>query len=256
MNTRQSQEIILVDTNHRQLRLVQSVLKNRVDCTLLYSGQMACQYLKQYAETRQTKPPLMVVDCMLSDMDIFELLRQIRLICIEKPHIIVTGPGKYSETVRVKLLQSGADYYMLKPYKIATLCDCIEMFYQKPLLVKRSSWDESILYVLDNVGLARGESGYWHLAACLQGWLGEGKRPPQLKGIYLDVSRDFHITAKGVESGIHRAARSLYEIGAFKTVLKNKELITVLATKIREKQEESMQEYGNDDNENEHAGAV
>lgn len=145
--------------------------------------------------------------------------------------------------MRIKLLSSGADYYMIKPYKAESLYSCIEMFNQWPLFVKKTRWDAAILRMLDSTQLNKHESGYWYLAACLQIWLNHQDRPPQLKEIYIDVGKDFHVTAKGVESGVHRAARSLAEKGVFDKRPKNKDLIALLAEKIYLNEKQQAQEH-------------
>lgn len=62
---------------------------------------------------------VLIVDCLLPDMDGFTLVREIRLRGVTAPILMLTSLGAIED--RVRGLESGADDYLVKPFAMAEL---------------------------------------------------------------------------------------------------------------------------------------
>lgn len=67
---------------------------------------------------------IIVVDCMLPDLDGFALVAELRLADITQPVLMLTARGAIED--RVRGLRSGADDYLVKPFAVAELVARVE----------------------------------------------------------------------------------------------------------------------------------
>lgn len=67
---------------------------------------------------------VLIVDCMLPDIDGFSLVADMRRQGIDRPVLMLTSLGAITD--RVRGLRSGADDYVVKPFAMAELCARID----------------------------------------------------------------------------------------------------------------------------------
>lgn len=235
--------VVLLNRDAIQLNLVRDMLSEypNTSCICFQSVQAALSYLHT-----AFRVDVVVVDYFGIEIDMFEFIKAARAARPGKWRMIVAGPGHYSEDIRVRLLSTGADYYMIKPYKADALRDCIDMMKAGRRLAWNTPWDGRILRELDARGVPQEDAGYWYLASSVQGWLMCSDLSPQLKSICYDVGKYYdNLRPKSVESGIHRALAVMAKRRGLARVPSNKDMIVSVAKSIwlESEQEGQGREY-------------
>lgn len=80
---------------------------------------------------RDEKPNVVLLDIMMKDMDGYEVLRRIRASEDIKDTIVIFVSAKASSDDIETGLEMGADGYLVKPFAIKSLVECIEEAIQK-----------------------------------------------------------------------------------------------------------------------------
>ena len=70
---------------------------------------------------RGLHPDVLVIDAILPGMSVFELLSAISRLCLKDPPAVIVTLCTPSDAMRSKLLTSGADFFILKPYRLPAL---------------------------------------------------------------------------------------------------------------------------------------
>jgi len=109
--TKPKKKILIVEDERKLSRILKLLLENdgfTVICS--YSG-----YEGLYKYVRE-KPDLIILDIILSDLDGYEVCREIRRILddLKTPIIMLTSKGEDYDRIKGKVV--GATKYMLKPY--------------------------------------------------------------------------------------------------------------------------------------------
>ncbi len=103
-----------------------------------YSVELASNGLKAYNELLKNKYDALLTDWMMPQMDGIELIRKVRR-SINPAPIIVVLTALTSPDARNHALESGADDFLTKPYKLIDILnklnELFSRFYQKPPLV-------------------------------------------------------------------------------------------------------------------------
>ena len=120
--------ILIVEDEQRLARTVSDLLRSQGYTTdICHDGQQglddACSGIYD----------LIILDVMLPGLDGFSLLRQLRQTGSTVPVLMLTARGDVTD--RVEGLNSGADYYLTKPFESQELLACVR------LLLRRSGGD-------------------------------------------------------------------------------------------------------------------
>lgn len=102
------------DRGQREAIKLYASMQTELDVFAVVSGGNAVIELFR----RGLQPDVLVVDALLPDTSIFELLSGISRLCLKDPPAIVVTLCTSSDTLRTKLLTSGADFFILKPYRL------------------------------------------------------------------------------------------------------------------------------------------
>lgn len=105
--------VLIVEDNRRLAESVHDILKHRYDCDICGDGIMGCCLLSDGGYDAA------VLDLMLPGMDGISMLREARKKGCSTPVLILTA--KSSTEDRVLGLESGADYYLTKPFDMQEL---------------------------------------------------------------------------------------------------------------------------------------
>lgn len=70
---------------------------------------------------RGLQPEVLVIDALLPGMSIFELLSAVSRLCLKDPPAVIVTLCTSSDVLRSKLLTSGADFFILKPYHLPAM---------------------------------------------------------------------------------------------------------------------------------------
>ncbi len=124
--TKQKKKILIVEDERKLSHILKLLLESNgftVICS--YSG-----YEGLYKYIRE-RPDLIMLDIMLSDLDGYEVCREIRRIIddLKTPIIMLTSKGEDYDRIKGKVV--GATKYMLKPYDGENLLnqirECLEL---------------------------------------------------------------------------------------------------------------------------------
>ncbi len=101
-------KILIVDDEERMAELIKLYLEpNGYCCDILYSGDKAIQYVKDYAVD------LILMDVMMPGKNGWETAKEIRKYS-EVPIVMLTARNQYSDIIQS--INHGADGYIAKPF--------------------------------------------------------------------------------------------------------------------------------------------
>lgn len=111
-------EILIVDDDKSVLQILAKILE-KAGCTVtaVETGQEALRKLET-----QTYD-IAVIDVRLQDMNGLDLLKGVQKIAPNMTKIMLTGYP--SDEDRIRALEQGADYYLVKPIKSETLIEIV-----------------------------------------------------------------------------------------------------------------------------------
>ena len=105
--------VLIVEDNRRLAESIRDILKHWYDCDICGDGNTGCWLLKDGGYDAA------VLDLMLPGMDGITLLREARKMGCQVPVLILTAKSELED--RVTGLESGADYYLTKPFDMQEL---------------------------------------------------------------------------------------------------------------------------------------
>lgn len=105
--------VLIVEDNRRLAEAVHDILKHRYDCDICGDGNTGCCLLSDGGYDAA------ILDLMLPGMDGISILREARKKGCSIPVLILTA--KSSTEDRILGLESGADYYLTKPFDMQEL---------------------------------------------------------------------------------------------------------------------------------------
>ena len=121
-NSSSRKKILVIEDDEKFLKLIVKALKTFKDFELLTAtdGFQAGQIVAG------SKPDLVVLDIMLPDINGFKVCELIK--AKNKNTRVIAITGYDSEDIKKKILESGADAYLIKPFHFKTLFEHIEKF--------------------------------------------------------------------------------------------------------------------------------
>ena len=121
-NASGKKKILIVEDDEKFLKLVVKAFKTFQDYELLTAtdGFQAGQLVEGH------KPDLVVLDIMLPDINGFKVCELIKAKNKKTKVIAITGYD--SEDIKKKILDAGADAYLIKPFQFKTLFEHVENF--------------------------------------------------------------------------------------------------------------------------------
>ena len=105
--------VLIVEDNRRLAESIRDILKHRYDCDICGDGDTGCCLLAEGSYDAA------VLDLMLPGMDGITLLKAVRRKGCSVPVVILTAKSEIED--RVLGLESGADYYLTKPFDMQEL---------------------------------------------------------------------------------------------------------------------------------------
>ena len=137
--------VLLVEDEKKLSAAVQKLLqKEHYEVDAVYTGPDGLDW----AMTESYDA--VILDVMLPGMDGFEVLRRIREEKIPVPVMMLTARGDLED--RVRGLESGADYYLPKPFETSELIACLKV------ITRRSASEPKMTLEAGDVALIREEA--------------------------------------------------------------------------------------------------
>ena len=93
-------------------------LQQNIQVTVAGTGRQVLERL------RESPPPdVLIVDMLLPDISVVALLAGVGRLCLKDPPAVLVTMRAPSEAMARRLLTAGADFFMLKPYRLEELLD-------------------------------------------------------------------------------------------------------------------------------------
>lgn len=167
---------------------------------------------------KNDSPDIVVIDAVLPGIDAIEVIKR-TADCSERPQFIVTSLYDNS-FVEKQVMQSGAAYFMLRPFDVNTLRDRIESIIQKnaSALTDSSSDAEDMEIVVTDVihqlGVPAHIKGYHYLREAILSSLADHDLLESVtKSLYPNVAMKFQTTSSRVERAIRHAIEIAWDRG-------------------------------------------
>jgi two-component system response regulator (stage 0 sporulation protein A) len=208
-------KVLVADDNREFCELLSQYIGSQPDLRLVGSAQNGRQVLDLL---QQDTPDVIVLDIIMPHLDGIGVLEQINATPWEKrPKVIVlTAFGQESITQRV--VDLGADYYILKPFDLSVLAKRIRQICNQPqgrtAPQEQKNLDVEVTGVLHEIGIPAHIKGYLYLreAVCLV-----VQRIELLGGVtkelYPTIAKKFNTTPSRVERAIRHAIEVAWNRG-------------------------------------------
>ncbi len=109
--------LLVEDEKHLSAAIVKLLKQEHVDADAVYNGNDGLDYALGFSSDA------VILDVMLPGMDGFSVLRELRKSGNSTPVLMLTARGDLED--RVRGLETGADYYLPKPFEKEELIACL-----------------------------------------------------------------------------------------------------------------------------------
>lgn len=176
-------------------------------CGVAFDGSQAMELIQFH------KPDVVLLDLIMPELDGLSLLEQLndasKKGILTMPVIIIIS-SLNSETVTKNALRLGASYYLIKPYPLEHLMDCILMFAhpefcRSDLCEFGTPFNSSITRYLIEIGMSTHIVGYRYCVQSVELLLAQSAYSPLMKCIYPIVAAKNNTTPSCVESALRKA---------------------------------------------------
>lgn len=177
-------------------------------CGAVASGRRALELLEAEAP-----PDVMVLDTLVQDMDLFSLMDRLgRLRLRRRPAVILTVSNP-SQEVQQKLLTLGADFIILKPYRLEMLFRSITVLGAQAEELSARQVNHYINWYMEALRANFSFTGDTYIAAALREFVpAEGSF--NAEEIYQRVGALEQVSEEGVRAAIHRAICRMQKQGS------------------------------------------
>lgn len=207
-------------------------------------------------QIQQLNPDLVVMDMVLSEMDGIEVLDGINQMNLERrPRVLVLTSFAHG-TMAQLAADKGADHYMSKPCRPATVCERIRQFTTSPSVTdrdRRVNLETMVTSIIHEVGVPAHIKGYQYLREAILIAVDDMDVINAVtKVLYPEVAKRYHTTASRVERAIRHAIEVAWDRGDLETLQKyfgftisnikgkptNSEFIAMIADRLQLQQRE------------------
>lgn len=213
--------VLIGDDNREFCELLRSYINQQPDLELVgvaYNGAEAVEAVKR------TRPDVLVLDIIMPYLDGIGVLEQLNQLGLPvRPKVIMlTAFGQ--ENITQKVLEMGADYYVLKPFSLDVLGTRIRQLagsdgasnlgVARPLAPKQRSIDADVTALIREIGIPAHIKGYRYLREAI---IMVVTRVELLGGVtkelYPSIARNHQTTASRVERAIRHAIEVAWNRG-------------------------------------------
>lgn len=164
---------------------------------------------------KNDSPDVVIIDAILPGMDAIELIKKARSLNPKRPEFIVTSSYD-NPFVERQVMQSGAAYFMLKPFDIGAMGDRIIALMQGGQEEAETPEDMEVVVteVIHQLGVPAHIKGYHYLRLAI---LLSLENPELLESVtkmlYPSVAKRFNTTSSRVERAIRHAIEIAWDRG-------------------------------------------
>jgi two-component system response regulator (stage 0 sporulation protein A) len=169
---------------------------------------------------RSEEPDVVFMDAFMTRLDAIGVMRVIKKEKIKKPLFIVFS-SFHSTVLEREIMNSGADYFMLKPYDIEQLCENISVLLKNgndkpltPLKIDAFGIELKVTQILHEIGVPAHIKGYHYLRDSIM----MSVEKPEIinavtKQLYPSVAKKYQTTSSRVERAIRHAIEVAWDRG-------------------------------------------
>ena len=177
-------------------------------------GEELCSRIKS------EEPDVVFMDAFMTRLDAIGVMRVIKKEKIKKPLFIVFS-SFHSTVLEREIMNSGADYFMLKPYDIEQLCENISVLLKNgndkpltPLKIDAFGIELKVTQILHEIGVPAHIKGYHYLRDSIMMSVDK----PEIinavtKQLYPSVAKKYQTTSSRVERAIRHAIEVAWDRG-------------------------------------------
>ncbi len=165
------------------------------------------------------KPDVLVMEVMLSSLDGFAVLENIKLLKDEMPKVFFVSNLSHSGFV-TKAIQSGASYFMVKPISPENLEDrIVEVLEQGHFSNENKQLDEKISNIFISIGIPAHIKGYQFLREAVKLAVEEPEIISSItKKLYPTIAERFETSSSKVERGMRHAIEVAWNRGKIENI--------------------------------------
>ncbi len=177
-------------------------------------GEELCSRIKS------EEPDVVFMDAFMTRLDAIGVMRVIKKEKIKQPLFIVFS-SFHSTVLEREIMNSGADYFMLKPYDIEQLCENISVLLKNgtdkpltPLKIDAFGIELKVTQILHEIGVPAHIKGYHYLRDSIM----MSVEKPEIinavtKQLYPSVAKKYQTTSSRVERAIRHAIEVAWDRG-------------------------------------------
>lgn len=208
--------VFMVDDSSDAVRDVKKYFSDSSDIEIAFSasdGEEAVRMIEEHAHDFD----VLIMDLIIPKMDGLSVLETIRKKGINVKSIITTSIN--SAVIISKCMDEGVNYYMLKPYDMASLSSRVKEVYKtksKELLLDEKSLNGAITDMLHSLGIPSHIKGYSYIRDSVSLMY---KNPSMIgaitKELYPEVALMYDTTSSRVERAIRHAIEVSWSRGDY-----------------------------------------
>lgn len=216
--TREKIKVAVADDNRDFAEIMREFLQQQPDIDLVgvaYNGEEILSVL------REKKPDVLILDIIMPHLDGIGVLERINASSEKRPKVIVlTALGQESVTQRV--VELGADYYILKPFNMEVLMSRIRQLAgiitsQRPAVaqaIKSRPVDVEVTSIIREIGIPAHIKGYQYLRDAIMMIVNEIELLGAVtKVLYPMIAEKYSTTPSRVERAIRHAIEVAWSRG-------------------------------------------
>lgn len=207
--------VIVLEANGEVSGELKSALEKKQGYFVSYVGDDGETGLQKAMEI---KPDLMIVGMFLKGCDGCKVIREAKKTI---PSTKIVATGVQSDALTERAIVSGADYYLIKPFSLASALECVESLLKEErgretvVQPKRNvTLDEKISDIFISIGIPPHIKGYSYLREGIKTTV---KQPYIInnvtKGLYPSIAKTFETTPSKVERAIRHAIEVAWNRG-------------------------------------------
>ena len=209
--------VILLESNTAVLEQLKTALEESDDFTILHAGDDGDEGVK---EILRLKPDVVIVSMFLKGTDGCGVVRTVKKTWVDAK---IVATGLPNDSIIEKAMESGASYYLVKPFSIATAIERVrELVKEKGQAVKDGvatkrkavTVEEKISEIFISIGIPPHIKGYAYLREGIKMTI---ERPYIInsvtKELYPSIAKTFSTTASKVERAIRHAIEVAWNRG-------------------------------------------
>lgn len=174
---------------------------------------------------RNEEPDIVIMDAVMPHMDAIEIMKNVSELSVKKPVFLVTSAYN-NNFMEKQIIESGAAYFMLKPFEISMLCDRVTAILSSSGRQDSAAFGNCpenmevvVTEVIHQLGVPAHIKGYYYLREAILASLSNKELLDSVtKMLYPYVAKTYMTTPSRVERAIRHAIEIAWDRGNIDTL--------------------------------------